>query len=108
MASLTAAMQIARKSPSGIALGAWGAVQATASGVAIASSGAIRDFVSRLAADGSLGPALSGPNVGYDSVYAIEILLLFATLAAVGSLVRTRLGHANPLPEKFGLAEFPS
>lgn len=107
VASLTASMQIARKSPSGIALGAWGAVQATASGLAIASSGAIRDFVSRLAADGSLGPALSGPNVGYDTVYAIEIILLFATLAAVGPLVRTRLGHSNPLPEKFGLAEFP-
>ncbi len=106
VASLTAAMLIARESPSGIALGAWGAVQATASGLAIACSGGIRDFVSHLAADGSLGPALTGGSVGYDAVYAIEILLMFATLVAVGPLVRSRLAQQSR-PEKFGLAEFP-
>jgi MFS transporter, BCD family, chlorophyll transporter len=107
VSTLTAAMEIARMSPSGIALGAWGAVQATASGLAIASSGGIRDFVSRLAVDGTLGPAFSGPGIGYDTVYAIEILLLFATLAAIGPLVRRRLGQTSQIPEKFGLAEFP-
>jgi MFS transporter, BCD family, chlorophyll transporter len=107
VSTLTSAMEVARKSPSGIALGAWGAVQATASGLAIASSGSIRDFVSHLASDGSLGPALSGPGVGYEAVYTIEIILLFATLAAIGPLVRTRQSFTSPLPEKFGLAEFP-
>jgi MFS transporter, BCD family, chlorophyll transporter len=107
VSTLTAAMDIARKSPNGIALGAWGAVQATAAGLAIACSGGIRDFVSHLASSGSLGQALSGPSVGYDAIYTIEIILLFATLVAIGPLVRTRQGFSSPLPQKFGLAEFP-
>jgi BCD family chlorophyll transporter-like MFS transporter len=81
-------------------------VQATSAGAAIAGGGAIRDLMSALAAQGHLGVALANPATGYSIVYHIEIALLFATLAVIGPLVRSR--NAAPQQElKFGLAEFP-
>ncbi|MCW6507307.1 BCD family MFS transporter [Hyphomicrobiales bacterium BP6-180914] len=86
-ATLTAAMATADKSHIGLALGVWGAVQATAAGLAMASGGIIRDVVSSLASHGALGPVLTDSSVGYGMVYLIEIVLLVTTLAAVGPLV---------------------
>jgi len=102
---LTAAMDLGGKDRAGLALGAWGAVQATAMGGGIALGGFIRDGVAALAAQGALGPALTGPAIGYGVVYNLEILLLFAALIAIGPLVggRARAGTEN----RFGLAEFP-
>lgn len=111
--TLTAAMGMAHDGQSGLALGAWGAVQATAAGVGVALGGFIRDVVSGLAESGLLGVALNDPITGYSVVYHIEILLLFATLVAIGPLVRYA-GAVRPemdrrsAPAKFGLAEFPS
>ncbi len=85
--TLSAAMNLDARIDNGLALGAWGAVQALAGGSAIAVSGALRDLFSALAARGSLGPALTGPAVGYGVVYHIELLLLLATLVALGPLV---------------------
>jgi BCD family chlorophyll transporter-like MFS transporter len=91
----------------GLALGAWGAVQASCAGVAIAAGGAVRDLVSGLAVHGALGPALSSPGTGYSFVYHVEIALLFATLIAIGPLVRTRRSPARPAAAgQFGTAEF--
>jgi BCD family chlorophyll transporter-like MFS transporter len=87
--TLTASMEIAREGQTGLAIGAWGAVQASAAGVAIALGGVIRDAVSGLAARGWMGPALTDPSVGYAVVYHLEIALLFATLIAIGPLVRS-------------------
>ncbi|MFZ1429506.1 MAG: MFS transporter [Geminicoccaceae bacterium] len=106
-ATLTAAMSMARESQIGLALGAWSAAQATAAGAAIAVSGAIRDLVSGLAAQGLLGPAISGPATGYGAVYLIEIGLLFATLAAIGPLVRSSSEPSANNSSSFGLAEIP-
>ncbi|EGO94473.1 PucC family protein, partial [Acidiphilium sp. PM] len=50
--------------------------------------GVLRDGVAHLAATGALGTALTGPAAGYGVVYHLEILLLFATLVAIGPLVR--------------------
>ena len=105
--TLTAAMALDRGSRVGLALGAWGAAQATAGGVAIAASGALRDLFGNLAQHGSLGPALTGPEVGYGAVYHIELLLLFATLIAIGPLVRTSASASGVSTTKFGLAELP-
>jgi len=105
--TLTAAMALARDGESGLALGTWGAVQATAAGVGIALGGGIRDAVSSLAANGMLGPALTGPSTGYSFVYHIEIALLFATLVAIGPLVRTSRNRSLQPSSRFGLAEFP-
>ncbi len=63
-------------------------MQASAAGIAVASGGLIRDGVSVLALRGRLGPALVDTATGYGVVYAIEIVLLFATLGAAGPLVR--------------------
>lgn len=104
---LVAAMSVADEANGGMVLGVWGAVQATAAGVAIALGGAIRDVVSTLAVQGMLGPALTGPSAGYSVVYHIEIFLLFATLIAIGPLVK-RTGRMTATPStKFGMANFP-
>jgi BCD family chlorophyll transporter-like MFS transporter len=87
--TLAGAMARERNGESGLALGAWGAVQAASAGLAIVLGGVVRDFVSSLAMRGSLGPALTGASTGYAAVYQMEILLLFATLITIGPLVRT-------------------
>jgi BCD family chlorophyll transporter-like MFS transporter len=106
MGTLTAAMNLESGGLNGLALGAWGAVQATAAGLAVALGGVLRDVVSGLAVSGALGPVLDSPGVGYAAVYHIELLLLFLTLVAVGPLVRLSRTRP-PSGGKFGLAEFP-
>jgi BCD family chlorophyll transporter-like MFS transporter len=81
--TLTAAMNSAPKSQAGLALGAWGAVQATAGGIGIALGGIIRDLVTASNLNESYGAAS-----GYNAVYAIEIILLIATLVAMIPLVQ--------------------
>jgi BCD family chlorophyll transporter-like MFS transporter len=105
--TLTAAMGLDIQQQHGLALGAWGAVQASATGIAIGAGGALRDVFSGLALHGALGPALTGPAVGYSLVYQIEIVLLFATLVAIGPLVRAADPSRGPSSVKLGLAEMP-
>ena len=104
--TLSAAMALADGDHNGLALGAWGAVQATAAGLAIACGGALRDLVTQLASSGALGPALTGPATGYGAVYHLEILVLFAALVAIGPLVR-QPGAQPILQPTLHLAEFP-
>jgi BCD family chlorophyll transporter-like MFS transporter len=87
--TLLAAMSL-RERDNGLALGAWGAVQATAGGLAIAGGGAACNALGALATSGALGPALASPATGYMFVYHLEIALLFAALVAIGPLVRVR------------------
>ena len=108
VSTLSAAMSLESGAGSGIALGAWGAAQATAGGIAVALGGAMRDVVGTLGAQGALGAGMTGPGVGYSFVYHVEIALLFAALVAIGPLVRVaRARPAPPRGAKFGLAEFP-
>ena len=100
--TLIAAMNLSGSGNSGLALGAWGAVQATAAGIAIFASGGVRDGVGALAMNGRLGPGLVGHATGYSTVWLIEIVLLFATLVAIGPLVRRSI-YRSPL--EFGLNE---
>jgi MFS transporter, BCD family, chlorophyll transporter len=102
--TLTAAMDLTGSGQYGLALGAWGAVQATAAGAAIALGGGLRDVVSRLAVDGVFGSALNMPATGYNFVYHLEIGLLFATLIAIGPLVRHARADRPQRSTKFGLA----
>lgn len=79
--TLTATMRSAPPEQSGLALGAWGAAQATAGGLAMALGGVLRDVI-----------ALPwGVLAGYEAVYAIELLLLLATLY----LMRPMLGRPS-------------
>jgi BCD family chlorophyll transporter-like MFS transporter len=86
--TLTASMSTARPQDRGLALGAWGAAQATAAGLAIAYSGLANDLGATLAVRGTFGDALADPVTGYAFVYTTEIVLLLATLVALGPLVR--------------------
>ncbi len=81
--TLTATMHDAPRGQTGLALGAWGAVQASAAGLAIAFGGVMRDVVA-LWAPGNLYRGA----VPYDCVYALEIVLLLATLALMAPLFR--------------------
>ena len=105
--TLTVAMDVDRGDCSGLALGAWGAVQALAAGIAIAVGGFTRDAIGALASSGALGTALDSPVTGYAFVYHLEIALLFSALIAIGPLVRTVGAGARRASSQFGLAEFP-
>jgi BCD family chlorophyll transporter-like MFS transporter len=84
--TLTATMQLAPPGQIGLAMGAWGAVQATAAGVGMAAGGLVRDGVA----------LISTPIMGYSAVYAIEILLLGMTLWAMGPLLRSAPAAVRP------------
>ncbi len=109
--TLTAAMAIADGDTldqrTGLALGAWGAVQASCAGLAIALGAFARDLVAAAATAQDLGPTLAGPATGYAFVYCVEILLLLGTLVALGPLVRGSGAGATSTPGRFGLSEFP-
>ncbi|WP_295389071.1 BCD family MFS transporter [uncultured Thiodictyon sp.] len=82
--TLIAAMALAEREHRGLALGAWGAVQATASGAAIAVGGALKDVVAGLAAHhDSFGLAIGASSIGYGFVYSTEILLLLVSLPVI-------------------------
>jgi len=110
--TLTASMAAARPEERGLALGAWGAAQATAAGLAIALSGFINDVGGALAMRGAFGDALADPVTGYSFVYGLEILLLLATVVAIGPLARrsfaaAELGRAGVSPIRFNPGGLP-
>jgi BCD family chlorophyll transporter-like MFS transporter len=84
--TLTATMNAAPPAQAGLALGAWGAVQATAAGLGVALAAVIRDL---LPADTTVGP-MAGPAVGYGVVFGIELLLLAVALLAMLPLLPRR------------------
>lgn len=87
--TLTATMRQAPKEQSGLALGAWGAVQTTSLGVAMAMSGVIRDLVnSALDASGSVSTQDAAAG-GFIAVYSLEILLLIVTIVATIQIIRS-------------------
>ncbi len=101
--TLIAAMRLAVDGKSGLALGAWGSVQASAAGVAILLSGSLRDGFGALAMSGRLGAGFVDASSGYSFVWHIEIALLFATLIALGPLARRTPDVSQRA--RFGLAE---
>ncbi len=93
--TLTATMNLAPENQRGLALGAWGAVQATAAGIAVALGGVGRDVVDGFAARNWLSSALNEPATGYTFVYAVEVMLLLATMVAMAPLVRPSARYAT-------------
>jgi BCD family chlorophyll transporter-like MFS transporter len=90
--TLTATMNLAPPGQTGLALGAWGAVQASAAGLAIALGGIIRDVIAAAAARSG-----SGAAVGYECVYMIEIALLLATFVTMFPLLQ---GLRQPMSDR--------
>lgn len=92
-ATLTATMRAARSDGIGLALGAWGAVQATAAGLGVALAGIVRDLI--LAMPNQVGQAAHTP---YNIVFMIEIVFLMLAIAAILSLSRAKHSpRAHPI-----------
>jgi MFS transporter, BCD family, chlorophyll transporter len=87
--TLTATMVHAPDDQRGLALGAWGAVQATAAGIGVALGGVIRDTVAALVPSGVIIP--------YASVYSLEVILLLAAIVIMIGIFRstTSLGQGT-------------
>ena len=96
-ATLTLTMNRAPRDQIGLALGAWGAVQATAAGVAVALGGLGRDLMGAWTARGSPDGPWSGPASGYAAVYLVEIVLLCAAWWVLRS--GAAVGRELPRPE---------
>lgn len=104
--TLTSAMSFDHGDHAGLALGAWGAVQATAAGLGIAVGGLLRDIAAGAASAGLFGPTLAVPATGYGVVYQVEIVLLLATIVAIGPLVGSK--PVNGVQgSRLGLAHLP-
>jgi BCD family chlorophyll transporter-like MFS transporter len=86
--TLSSAVDASGKARIGLKLGSWGAVQAFAAGTAIAMGGLLHDTVAHLALSGTLGASVVDSATGYEAVYGLEMVLLFATLIVMGPLVR--------------------
>jgi MFS transporter, BCD family, chlorophyll transporter len=80
--TLTATMQLAPRAQVGIAMGAWGAVQATSQGIGATIGGVIRDVA------GGLSLAATPGASGYVLIFALELALMLATLAAMWPLLQ--------------------
>lgn len=106
--TLTTAMGLDREGRSGLALGTWGAVQATGAGLAIGVAGITRDVVSNLALQGRFGLALNSHATGYGTVYYIEIVLLLASIVAIGPLSRHSFSENISRSDDLGLAQLPT
>ncbi len=80
-ATLTATIRAAPSERTGLALGAWGAVQATAAGIGVALAGIIRDLLVSWQGDGI------GSQLPYTVVFMIEILFLVVALIVIAPLL---------------------
>ena len=87
--TLTATMNRAPAEQVGLAMGAWGAVQATAAGLSMVLGGVLRDAVA----------SITSASTGYWLVYSIELVLLAITLWAMRPLMRTTARGAAPVSQ---------
>ena len=79
--TLTATMNHAAPGQAGLALGAWGAVQATAAGLAMGLGGIIRDLMALVVDSGT----------AYAFVYSLEVVMLLMTLYAMYPLIAKKI-----------------
>jgi BCD family chlorophyll transporter-like MFS transporter len=83
--TLTATMRAAPKEQVGLALGTWGAVQATAAGLAVAIGGIMRDLITGWSAAGQANAANA-----YLPVFMLEIVLLIAACIVLAPMMAKR------------------
>jgi BCD family chlorophyll transporter-like MFS transporter len=103
--TLTATMRSAPREQVGLALGAWGAVQATAAGIAVALGGIIRDLVTTLP-----GAETFRPEAPYTPVFSLEFALLVAALVAI-AVLKSRQATQNqtePQPRRRDRPDAPA
>ncbi|MEM6758275.1 MAG: MFS transporter [Pseudomonadota bacterium] len=80
-ATLTGVIRAAPKDGIGLALGAWGAVQATSAGIGIAAAGVLRDLVL---------VAHTGTALPYVAVFSVELVMLALAGVILGPLIRAK------------------
>lgn len=83
-ATLTATMRSAPREQIGLALGTWGAAQATAAGIGVALAGIVRDIVVGL--QGETGNSAQTP---YNAVFMIEVVSLVIVLFVIWPMARS-------------------
>jgi BCD family chlorophyll transporter-like MFS transporter len=88
--TLTAMMRAAPPNRIGLALGAWGAVQATAAGIGVALAGIVRDGLVAV-------PQIAGssPAAPYNAVFTLEAVFLLVAIAVAVPLARSSRGNAG-------------
>ncbi|WP_373490399.1 BCD family MFS transporter [Parasphingorhabdus sp.] len=106
--TLIAAMGLCRSDNAGLALGAWGAVQASCAGLGIALGGLIRDGIAYFALSDGMGATLADRATGYGTVFFLEILLLLVTMVVLGPVIGRDKQRLHGESESFGLSEFPT
>ncbi len=82
-ATLTATMRAAPREGNGLALGAWGAVQATSAGIGIAAAGIVRDVLLNLPAGDGIAA-----HTPYNAVFTLEIVFLACAVLVALPLAR--------------------
>jgi MFS transporter, BCD family, chlorophyll transporter len=103
-AMLVGVMNYAGRIDAGMALGAWGSVQATAAGIGILAGGVLQGLAQRLFSS----EGFADPSVGYSFVYHLEIALLFVSLVVLGPLARkSRVLQSNEAPVLAGATGSP-
>jgi len=85
--TLTATMRSAPADRVGLALGAWGAVQASAGGLALALGGVLRDAFDWMTHSAG----------GYTAVYALELTLLLLTLWMLWPMLKRSAANMCPI-----------
>ena len=78
--TLTATMNSAPSGQAGLALGAWGAVQASTAGLGMAMGGILRDLAAQFTSSAN----------AYSIVYSLEIFLLILTVLIMKPLVKSK------------------
>ncbi len=90
-ATLTATIRAAPSERTGLALGAWGAVQATAAGIGIALAGIVRDVIVGWQA-GAAGLTAQTP---YTVVFMIELIVLLLAILVILPLIKSTGARTN-------------
>jgi len=106
--TMIAAMGLSGSNNAGLALGAWGAVQASCAGLGIALGGLIRDGMAYFALADGLGATLADRATGYGTVFCLEIILLLVTMVVLGPVIGRDNERVMGESKGFGLSEFPT
>lgn len=96
--TLTLTMNRSPPDQAGLALGVWGAVQATSAGAGMALGGIGRDLIDALARNQVFGAVFDRPATGYAFIYAVEMVLLLLTVIVMGRLLASS-GASTPAPQ---------
>ncbi len=110
--TMISAMALAQKGATGLALGAWGAVQASCAGIGVALGGIFRDAIGYAALHNMMGNTLASRATGYGTVYMVEILMLLLTIVVLGPVIGPAIGlhldRDDGDVQGFALREFPT